>query len=98
MNVSKGGKPKKRTVGPNSDLLTFTKPLLTGQLENMPHEGEERFGEGVEEVGLEGVGRPGQLSVLRFSGRLFQFISQEFILRALVRNIFKVLILTGGRE
>lgn len=26
-------KPKKRTVGPNSDLLTFTKPLLTGQLE-----------------------------------------------------------------
>lgn len=26
----------------------------------------------------------------------FQFISQEFILRALVRNIFKVLILTEG--
>lgn len=37
----------------------------------MPHEGEERFGEGDEEVGLEGVGRPGQLSVLRFSERLF---------------------------
>lgn len=58
----------------------------------MPREGEERFGEGDEELGLEGVGRPGAgmvsgyLSSASLEG-FFQFISQEFILRALVRNI-----------
>lgn len=58
----------------------------------MPREGEERFGEGDEELGLEGVGRPGagMVSGYQSSASLegfFQFISQEFILRALVRNI-----------
>lgn len=67
----------------------------------MSRKGDEKFGEGDEELGLEGMQRlgagaeSGHLSTASLEG-FFQLISQEFILRTLVRNIFKVLVLTEG--
>lgn len=54
----------------------------------MPHEGEERFGEGVEEVGLEGVGRPGQLSVLPLLWKAFSIHFPGVHLKSPGKKIF----------
>lgn len=59
----------------------------------MPREGDERFGEGDEELGLEGMQRlgagavSGHLSPASLEG-FFQLISQEFILRAPGKKYF----------